>query len=198
MIHRQYNNASHDFFISLFILLDFLFDLQWGHTAVRAVEAWNAGVTGAGVRVCVLDTGFDMSHPDLVGNINQTLSFDFTGDIQDIPGAPDYLSKNIYSHGSHVAGTIAAANSKFPRVLAPGLIVSRPLSTHHVHTFDLGCYTYSRWLWDDWSSSRRGACLVSLPGRTENSVCTCLQPQLTVCFIPVILQYYTESRSSTN
>jgi subtilisin family serine protease len=83
---------------------------------VRAVEAWNAGVTGAGVRVCVLDTGFDMSHPDLVDNINQELSIDFTGDIQDVPGRPDYRSNNRYSHGSHVAGTIAAANSEFPYI----------------------------------------------------------------------------------
>jgi subtilisin family serine protease len=150
---------------------------------VRAVEAWNAGVTGAGVRVCVLDSGFDMSHPDLVDNINQELSIDFTADI---PGRPDYRSSNVYSHGSHVAGTIAAANSKFRRVLAPGSIVSRPLSTHHVQTSDLCCYTYSRWLWNDWSSSRLGACLVSIPERTKNSVCTCVQPQLTICFIPAV------------
>jgi subtilisin family serine protease len=92
--------------------LDFLFDLQWGHTAVRAVEAWNAGVTGAGVRVCVLDSGFDMNHPDLVDNINQDLSIDFTGD-NGPERRPDYLAPNIYSHGTHVAGTIAAADSKF-------------------------------------------------------------------------------------
>jgi hypothetical protein len=150
--------------------LDFLFDLQWGHTAVRAVEAWNAGVTGAGVRVCVLDTGVAMSHPDLVDNINQELSIDFTGDSTD--GRPDYLASDIYSHGSHVAGTIAASDSKLPLVLAPGSsIVSHPLSTHHVNTFYLGCYTCFRWLWNDWSSSRRGACHVSIPEETTNSAC---------------------------
>jgi subtilisin family serine protease len=160
-----------------------LFDLQWGHTAVRAVEAWNAGVTGAGVRVCVLDTGFDMNHPDLVDNINQELSIDFTGDSPN--GRPDYLAlyPNIFSHGSHVAGTIAASDSKFPLVLKPGSIVSRPISTHRVNTFDLDCYTHFRWLWDDWSGSRRGACFVSLPERTTNHpACACLQPQLTLCF----------------
>jgi len=27
---------------------DFYFDLQWGHDAVNAPEAWNAGLFGAG------------------------------------------------------------------------------------------------------------------------------------------------------
>ena len=56
---------------------DFLFDLQWGHTSVRAQEAWAAGLTGAGVRVFVLDGGFDLDHPDLAPNINLGLSTSF-------------------------------------------------------------------------------------------------------------------------
>jgi subtilisin family serine protease len=161
---------------------------------VRAVEAWNVGVTGAGVRVCVLDTGFDMNHPDLVDNINQELSIDFTVDI---PGRPDYRANNVFSHGSHVAGTIAAANSKFRRVLAPGSIVSRPLTTHHVHTSDLGSYTHSRWLWNDWSSSRRRACLVRIPDRTTDPACTCLQSQLTISFISFFFFFNTIQNQSS-
>jgi subtilisin family serine protease len=86
---------------------DFLFDLQWGHDAVNAVEAWNAGVTGAGARVAVLDTGFDVSHPDLQPNIS-SLSADFTGEGLEwgIPG-------DVFSHGTHTAGTIAAANNGY-------------------------------------------------------------------------------------
>jgi subtilisin family serine protease len=95
----------------LFLPLDILFGLLWGHTAVRAVEAWNAGVTGAGVRVCVLDEGFDMKHPDLFSNINQDLSKDMTG--ENLDGRPNYLVSDGFSHGTHVAGTIAAVNSKF-------------------------------------------------------------------------------------
>src|SRR5690606_9558272 len=59
---------------------DPLFDLQWGHDAVNAPEAWNAGVRGAGVRVAVLDTGFDLDHPDLAPNIDLDSSEDFTGE----------------------------------------------------------------------------------------------------------------------
>jgi subtilisin family serine protease len=85
-------------------------------SSVRAAEAWNAGVTGAGVRVCVLDEGFDMSHLDLLPNINQVLSIDIT--VENLDGRPDYLLPYWGSHGSHVAGIIAAANSKFLRVQA--------------------------------------------------------------------------------
>jgi subtilisin family serine protease len=81
---------------------------------VRAVEAWNAGVTGAGVRVCVLDTGYDMDHPDLIDNINQELSIDCTTNFYGAcSGRPNFKQfGTISSHGTHVAGTIAAAKSK--------------------------------------------------------------------------------------
>jgi subtilisin family serine protease len=63
-------SPAHDIVVSLIIsTVDGYFNLQWGHTAVRAVEAWNAGVTGAGVRVCVLDAGFQLDHPDLKPNL---------------------------------------------------------------------------------------------------------------------------------
>ena len=84
---------------------DFYFDLQWGHDAIDAPEAWNAGYRGAGVRVGVLDTGFDLTHPDLEPNINFTLSKDFTGE------GLQYLLLDPWSHGTHTAGTIAAADN---------------------------------------------------------------------------------------
>ena len=42
---------------------DTRFDLQWGHTAVDAVGAWNLGYRGAGATVAVLDGGFDPRPP---------------------------------------------------------------------------------------------------------------------------------------
>jgi subtilisin family serine protease len=86
---------------------DFFFDLQWGHDAVDAVEAWNAGYFGEGARVAVLDGGFDLDHPDLAPNINLGLSADFTGEGLEY-GFPD-----TFSHGTHVAGTIGAADNGF-------------------------------------------------------------------------------------
>jgi len=86
---------------------DFLFDYQWGHDAIDAPEAWETGSRGAGVRVGVIDSGFDLDHPDLAPNINLTLSKDFTGE------GLQYANSDGYSHGSHTAGTIAAADNAF-------------------------------------------------------------------------------------
>jgi lantibiotic leader peptide-processing serine protease len=87
---------------------DPFFDLQWGHVPVRATAAWNAGVRGAGVRVAVLDGGFDMDHPDLAPNVNAALSANF------VAGETiDYAFPDPFSHGSHVAGTVAAADNGF-------------------------------------------------------------------------------------
>lgn len=86
---------------------DPLFDLQWGHDAVNAPEAWEAGNKGAGVRVAVLDGGFDLDHPDLAPNINLALSMDFTGE------GLEYGLADPFSHGTHTAGTIGAADNAF-------------------------------------------------------------------------------------
>lgn len=86
---------------------DFFFDLQWGHDAVDAPEAWNMGYSGEGVQVAVLDGGFDLDHPDLAPNINLALSADFTGE------GLQYGLSGPFSHGTHVAGTIAAADNGF-------------------------------------------------------------------------------------
>lgn len=85
---------------------DFFFDLQWGHDAVNAPEAWNAGVRGAGVTVAVIDGGFDLTHPDLAPNIIDAISF--------VPGeGAQYALPDPFSHGSHTAGTIGAADNGF-------------------------------------------------------------------------------------
>ena len=104
---------------------DFFFDLQWGHNYVGAQEAWNAGNIGQGVKVAVLDGGFDLDHPDLAPNINLALSADFTGEGLQY-GFPD-----TFSHGTHVAGTIAAADNGFGTIgVAPGaeLVLVKVLS----------------------------------------------------------------------
>ena len=81
------------------------FDFQWGHNFVGAQESWTNGHRGAGVRVAVLDGGFDLDHPDLAPNINLSLSQDFTGE------GLQYALPDVFSHGSHTAGTIAAADN---------------------------------------------------------------------------------------
>ena len=85
---------------------DPLFDLQWGHDAVDAPQAWDEGARGEGARVAILDSGIDADHPDLAPNLNEDLSTSFVeGEDYDIaPGA-------YFNHGTHVAGTVAAAEN---------------------------------------------------------------------------------------
>ncbi|HVE12534.1 MAG TPA: S8 family peptidase [Elusimicrobiota bacterium] len=73
--------------------------MPWGIEEVHAKEAWSV-TRGGGVKVAVVDTGVDSTHPNLriVGGANM---------IQ--PGA-SYMDDN--GHGTHVAGTIGALDGR--------------------------------------------------------------------------------------
>ncbi|HYQ68888.1 S8 family serine peptidase [Actinophytocola sp.] len=74
---------------------------------IGAPAAWAAGYTGAGVKVAVLDTGVDQTHPDLAGEVAE----------RNFSSAPD--NTDVYGHGTHVAATIASVDAKY-RGVAPG------------------------------------------------------------------------------
>jgi len=89
---------------------EFFFDqnLLWGMDAINAPEAWELGFTGKGASVFVLDTGIDPNHIDLAPNVNTSLSKSF------IEGETWYLDPTTeFNHGTHVAGTIAAADTDY-------------------------------------------------------------------------------------
>lgn len=77
----------------------------WGINAVKAPAAWAKSNSGRGARVLVLDTGIDKNHPALRANYEQ--GRDFTGEP-----AAEYPEADGVGHGTHVAGTIAAAMGK--------------------------------------------------------------------------------------
>lgn len=82
--------------------------VPWGTDAVRAPQAWAlAPSRGAGVRVAVLDTGFDMGHPDLADNLRADLGFDFVDHDAD----PSDTEGPFLGHGTSTAGNIAAIDN---------------------------------------------------------------------------------------
>ena len=77
--------------------------IPWGVSDVGAPAAWASGLTGAGVKVGIMDTGIDWTHPDL----HVTGGYDFTTSSS----APAAYMDNVAScngHGTHVSGTVAA------------------------------------------------------------------------------------------
>lgn len=73
-------------------------EIPWGVARVNAEGAWSRGVDGRGVKVAVVDTGIDCAHPDLAANC--------AGGYNAIDSGKPPTDDN--SHGTHVAGTIAA------------------------------------------------------------------------------------------
>jgi subtilisin family serine protease len=97
---------------------------------IGAPAAWQAGLTGQGVRVAVLDTGIDTDHPDLAGKVSDSKDFSGKGSVEDGSG-----------HGTHVASTItgsgAASTGKY-RGVAPDatLAVGKVLDDNGDGTMD--------------------------------------------------------------
>lgn len=90
--------------------IDSRFNLQWGHTAIKAVDAWNAGYKGQGARVAVLDGGFQLNHPDIAGRFDPSCTADMTGEgIAYGPNDDD--ATGVFAHGMHTAGTIGAGQN---------------------------------------------------------------------------------------
>ncbi|MPZ83499.1 MAG: S8 family serine peptidase [Actinophytocola sp.] len=68
---------------------------------IGSPAAWEAGFTGEGVKVAVLDTGVDQTHPDLA---------DREVAEQNFSEAPDNVDN--FGHGTHVASIVAGTGAK--------------------------------------------------------------------------------------
>ena len=94
--------------------------IPWGIDAVQARDVWDldrdanidpGSPTGAGMNVCIIDSGYYQAHEDLknaYGGISQVDN--------------DY-SRDGYGHGTHVGGTISAENNLLGVVgVSPGAV----------------------------------------------------------------------------
>ncbi|HYG59038.1 MAG TPA: S8 family serine peptidase, partial [Symbiobacteriaceae bacterium] len=105
-------------------------ELESSAEMIRSPEVVADGVDGTGVKVAVIDTGVDYSHPDLGGCLGigcrVAKGYDFVGNDYMGPGDPvvpddDPMDQN--GHGTHVAGIIGAraAGENGVTGVAPGV-----------------------------------------------------------------------------
>ncbi len=109
--------------------------LDWGVDRVDADIVWGGSdgaldvttsIAGSGVKVAVIDTGIDYTHPDLAAAYAG--GYDFVNDDND--------PLDDQGHGTHVAGTIAAQDDE-PNALAGSLIGTAPkVSIYAVKVLD--------------------------------------------------------------
>jgi len=106
---------------------------SWGVFKIRANEAWALGITGHGIRIAVLDTGVDITHPALAGKMLSVIpgdpyypggwmEFDWAGNpVRSMPHDTD-------GHGTHCSGTALGGNTVDILIgVAPGAILMHGL-----------------------------------------------------------------------
>ncbi|MFC5701285.1 S8 family serine peptidase [Cohnella faecalis] len=94
--------------------------IPWGVRRIKAPEAWSR-TTGHRIRVGVIDTGVDFQHPDLAHSLERGINL-----LQ-----RSMLPQDDNGHGTHIAGTIAAANQYY------GMMGVAPrASVHPIKAFD--------------------------------------------------------------
>lgn len=75
--------------------------LQYGLTNIRAPQGWEFTTGSTSIRIAIIDTGIDRTHPDLAGKI--VAGYDFVNG--------DNNAQDDNGHGTHVAGIAAAISN---------------------------------------------------------------------------------------
>lgn len=95
-------------------------DDQWGQFMIAAPDAWASGVKGAGVIVAVVDSGVDITHPQLKNQLatnakeipGNGIDDDGNGYVDDVHGwdfdGKQPIVSDSAGHGTHVSGIILA------------------------------------------------------------------------------------------
>ncbi|KAK5659770.1 hypothetical protein OQA88_981 [Cercophora sp. LCS_1] len=93
-------------------------DLFTTHLMTQVNKLRDAGVTGKGIKIGVVDTGIDWGHPALGGCFGRNCLVSYGRDLvgdgyngQNTPVPDNDPTDNCNGHGTHVAGIIAAQNN---------------------------------------------------------------------------------------
>jgi subtilisin family serine protease len=105
---------------------------NWGPIKIEADKLWAQNVRGSQIVVAVIDTGMDINHPQLAGQVffnpgeagtdahgnpkpSNSIDDDGNGYVDDYAGYDFYDKKGLTGdnqyHGTHVSGIIAAAHN---------------------------------------------------------------------------------------
>ena len=82
---------------------------DWGLGRMQADQAYAAGITGKGVKIGALDSGFDAAHPEFASDRYHPVLASGSyvdGSLFSVNGT---LNPNNDSHGTHVVGTMGAS-----------------------------------------------------------------------------------------
>ncbi len=90
---------------------------QWAHEKIQSPRAWDVTQGASHVVVAVVDTGVDLSHPDLKDRLTPA---DTWYDYGEDDGDPS----DTYGHGTHVAGIVAATGNNGEGVAGAGWFTS--------------------------------------------------------------------------
>ena len=123
--HPLFSNSKHELDPRRYMTANsFSETIPYGISMVQAAPGSGLAPGSLARKVCIIDSGYEIEHEDLPGRSRVT-GMSQTGDAWDYPGN---------SHGTHVAGTIAALGNNNTGVI--GVHTGENLALHIVKVFN--------------------------------------------------------------